>query len=69
MNEEDKKKVKEYSKQTPLYLSRRKFDINGVLTEIKCSRCKEFKSIREYSKNKLQIDGLDNKCKSCKVLK
>lgn len=69
MNEEDKKKVKEYSKKTPLYLSRRKFDINGILTEIKCSRCKEFKNISEFSKNKLQIDGLEHKCKKCKMIK
>ena len=66
MNEEDKNKIKAYSKQTPLYLSRRKFDSEGVLLEVKCIGCKEFKSIDAYSKNKIQIDGIEVKCQKCK---
>jgi|TARA_B110000285_G_C15141887_1_gene631371 hypothetical protein len=69
MNEEDKKKIKEYSKKTPLYLSRRKFDSDGTLTDVKCSNCSEFKPLGEYSKNKVEIDGIDHKCRVCKVKK
>ena len=62
MKQEDKNKIKEYSKQTPLYLSRRKFDASGALTEVLCSSCKEFKALDQYSKNRTQIDGLEHKC-------
>jgi len=67
MNEEDKKKIKAYSKKTPLYLSRRKFDNQGTLTEVKCSNCKVFKPLSEYYKNKMEIDCVDHKCKICKT--
>ena len=66
MKEDDKNKVMEYSKKTPLYLSRRKFDDNGLLTEVMCVSCKAFKSLKKYSKNKKNIDGINNKCKACK---
>ena len=56
MKEEDKNKIKAYSKQTPLYLSRRKFNSEGMLTEVKCPGCISFKSVKDYAKNKLQID-------------
>ena len=69
MNEEDKNKIKAYSKQTPLYLSRRKFDSEGVLTAVKCPGCKSFKSVKDYAKNKVQIDGIEIKCKLCKAKK
>ncbi len=69
MKQEDKNKIKEYSKQTPLYLSRRKFDISGVLTEVQCSSCKKFKALDEYAKNRTHIDGLEHKCNSCKTSK
>ena len=67
MREEDKKKINDYSKKTELYLSRRKFDDKGAITQVTCSRCKEFKNLNEFSKNKRGIDGIDHKCKSCKV--
>ena len=69
MNEEDKIKIKAYSKKTPLYLSRRKFNDQGTLIEVKCSMCKVFKSLGEYHKNKVEIDGIDHKCKICKIKK
>jgi len=69
MNEEDKNKIKAYSKQTPLYLSRRKFDSEGLLIEVKCPDCKLFKSVKDYAKNKVQIDGIEIKCKLCKAKK
>ena len=69
MNEEDKIKIKAYSKKTPLYLSRRKFNDQGSLIEVKCSMCKVFKSLGEYHKNKVEIDGIDHKCKICKIKK
>ena len=69
MNEEDKNKIKEYSMQTPLYLSRRKFDSEGVLVEVQCLVCKKFKPLEAYSKNKTQIDGIEINCKHCKQLK
>tara|TARA_B110000483_G_scaffold180944_1_gene213974 strand:- start:545 stop:754 length:210 start_codon:yes stop_codon:yes gene_type:complete len=69
MKQEDKNKIKEYSKQTPLYLSRRKFDASGALTEVQCSSCKEFKALDEYAKNRTQIDGLEHKCNTCKASK
>ena len=50
MNEEDKNKIKAYSKKTPLYLSRRKFNPQGVLVEVQSISCKELKSIDDYSK-------------------
>ena len=56
MNEEDKNKIKAYSKQTPLYLSRRKFDSEGALVEVQCLGCKKFKPLEAYSKYKTQID-------------
>ena len=59
MKQEDKNKIKAYSKQTPLYLSRRKFDASGALIEVQCSSCKEFKVLDEYAKNRTQIDGLN----------
>ena len=65
MNEEDKNKIKEYSKQTELYKSRRTFNSKGVLIEKKCSVCKEFKIVRDYYKDKKELDGLYNTCKSC----
>jgi|TARA_B110000444_G_scaffold124662_1_gene117121 hypothetical protein len=68
MNEKNRNEIIKYSKKTPLYLSRRKFNSEGVLMELQCSKCKEFKEIKEYSKNKTQIDGLDNKCRICKNL-
>ena len=69
MNEEDKNKIKAYSKKTPLYLSRRKFNPQGVLVEVQCVSCKEFKSIDDYSKNKIEIDEIEIKCKRCKSSK
>lgn len=69
MKEEDKNKIKAYSKQTPLYLSRRKFNSEGMLTEVKCPGCISFKSVKDYAKNKLQIDGIEIKCKLCKAKK
>ena len=65
MDIEDKNKIKEYSKKTELYLSRRKFDSEGKLIEKKCSVCKEFKLVRDYYKDKTEVDGLYNTCKSC----
>ena len=67
MTEEDKNKIRAYSKKTPKYLSRRKFNEEGALVEVQCSHCKKFKSISEFSKNK--IDGLETKCKVCKQAK
>jgi hypothetical protein len=32
----------------------------------KCSKCKEWKAIDEFHKNKNMIDGLHNWCKKCK---
>jgi NAD-dependent SIR2 family protein deacetylase len=52
-----------------LYLSRRKFDATGALTEVQCSSCKEFKVLDEYAKNRTQIDGLEHKCNPCKASK
>lgn len=69
MNEEDKNKIKAYSKQTHLYLSRRKFDSEGALVEVQCLGCKKFKPLDAYSKNKIQIDGIEIKCKQCKQSK
>ena len=69
MNEEDKNKIKAYSKKTTLYLIRIKFDYQGTLTEVKCSNCKLFKILSEYHKNKVEIDGFDHKCKICKTKK
>ena len=40
MKNQDKKEIKEYSKKTSLYLSRRRFDDEGVLIQVICSRCK-----------------------------
>jgi len=65
MNEEDKNKIRAYSKQTPLYLSRRKFNAEGELLEVQCIRCKKFKPLSAYTKNKTQIDGIEIKCKDC----
>jgi hypothetical protein len=65
MNEEDKNKIKEYSKQTELYKSRRTFNSKGVLIEKKCSVCKKFKKLSEFHKDKKELDGLYNKCKTC----
>ena len=69
MNEEDKNKIKAYSKQTPLYLSRRKFDSDGVSVEVQCLGSKKFKPLEAYSKNNTQIDGIEIKCKQCKQRK
>ena len=69
MTEEDKNKIRAYSKKTPKYLSRRKFNEEGALGDVQCSHCKKFKSISEFSKNKTQIDGLETKCKVCKQAK
>lgn len=33
-----------------------------------CSKCKEYKDEFEFSKDKTRNDGLDNKCKSCKII-
>lgn len=30
-----------------------------------CNRCKELKSLKEFSKNKSQTDGLRRSCKEC----
>ena len=51
MTEEDKNKIRAYSKKTPKYLSRRKFNEEGALVEVQCSHCKKFISISEFSKN------------------
>ncbi len=66
MKNQDKKEIKEYSKKTSLYLSRRRFDDEGVLIQIICSRCKSFKNVNEFSKDKREIDGIDHKCKACR---
>ena len=65
MNEENIKKIKEYSKQTELYKSRRLFDDEGVLVEKKCVVCKKFKKTNEFRKDKKELDGFYNKCKAC----
>jgi hypothetical protein len=69
MNEQENNKIKDYSKKTPLYLSRRKFDQEGKLTEVICSSCKTFKPLSEFAKNKKEIDGIEHKCKACKSRK
>ena len=66
MKKQDKKEIKEYSKKTLLYLSRRKFDDEGDLIQVICSRCKSFKNVNEFSKDKREIDGIDHKCKACR---
>lgn len=47
------------------YLSRRKFDDSGNVIEKQCSRCKKFKSVNDYYKDKDVEDGLYNYCKDC----
>lgn len=32
----------------------------------KCSICKNLKLLSEFHKNKINLDGLDNRCKSCR---
>ena len=34
-----------------------------------CTKCKQIKSITEYSKNKRKSDGLESSCKSCQSIK
>ena len=65
MNEENINKIKEYSKQTEIYKSRRVFDKEGVLIEKKCVFCKKFKKTSEFRKEKNELDGFCNKCRAC----
>ena len=34
-----------------------------------CTKCKQIKSITEYSKNKRKLDGLESSCKLCQSIK
>lgn len=40
---------------------------NGELIKLECSRCREVKDVKEFTKNKRLVDGKDTTCKSCKA--
>ena len=39
--------------------------MNTIVTEKRCSKCKEWQSLSEFSKNSRKRDGLRSICKSC----
>tara|TARA_B100000768_G_C11205458_1_gene343618 strand:- start:483 stop:863 length:381 start_codon:yes stop_codon:yes gene_type:complete len=53
------------NKKKEIYVSRRKFNDNGDVIEKICSSCKEWKSDKDYYKDKSVLDGLYNNCKLC----
>ena len=40
---------------------------NGELIKLECSRCREIKDAKEFTKNNRLVDGKDTTCKSCKA--
>ena len=46
-------------------LKGRVYDENGNVTHKVCSKCKELKSIGEFSVDKRSLDGCQCKCKKC----
>ena len=38
------------------------------MDEKRCSRCREWKHIKFYAKNKSHKDGLSNCCKQCQIV-